>query len=56
MGKVKSWVMDMEVDAAEMSKDLFCKKHGTEHKDVWDSVNDPNYDDGITGRECEEVA
>ena len=56
MGKIKSWLMDMEQDAAEMSLFLFCRKHGAEHMDVWKSVNDPNYDDGISGRECEEAA
>ena len=55
MGKIKSWLMDMEQDAAEMSLFLFCRKHGAAHMDVWKSVNDPNYDDGITGREPEEV-
>ena len=55
MGKVKSWLMDMETDAAEMSKLLFCAKHGAVHQDIWDRVNDPNYDDGISGREPEEV-
>ena len=56
MGKVKSWLMDMETDAAEMSKLMFCVKYGAEHMDVWDSVNDPNYDDGISDREPEEAA
>ena len=26
MGKVKQWLMDMEEDAAEMSKLIFCLK------------------------------
>ena len=56
MGKIKSWLMDMETDAAEMSKLMFCVKYGAEHMDVWDSVNDPNYDDGISDREPEEAA
>ena len=45
--------MDMEEDAAEMSKLIFCLKHGAVHQDIWDRVNDPNYDDEI--REPEEV-
>ena len=53
MGKVKQWLMDMEEDAAEMSKLIFCLKHGAVHQDIWDRVNDPNYDDEI--REPEEV-
>jgi hypothetical protein len=56
MGKVKEWLMTMEEDAADMSKLQFCAKYGAVHQDVWDSVNDPNYDDGISGRECEEAA
>lgn len=47
MGKVKQWLMNMEEDAAEMSKLIFCLKHGAVHQDIWDRVNDPNYDDGI---------
>ena len=53
MGKVKQWLMNMEEDAAEMSKLIFCLKHGAVHQDIWDRVNDPNYDDGM--REPEEV-
>ena len=53
MGKVKQWLMDMEEDAAEMSKLIFCLKHGAVHQDIWDRVNDLNYDDEI--REPEEV-
>jgi hypothetical protein len=56
MGKVKEWLMTMEEDAVDMSKLFFCTKHGAENQDIWDRVNDPNYDDGISGRECEEVA
>ena len=36
-----------------MSKLIFCLKHGAVHQDIWDRVNDPNYDDEI--REPEEV-
>ena len=47
MGKVKEWLMTLEEDAADMSKLLFCAKHGAVHQDIWDRVNDPNYDDGM---------
>ena len=53
MGKVKQWLMTMEEDAAEMSKLMFVLKHGAVHQDIWDRVNDPNYDDGM--REPKEV-
>ena len=56
MGKVKEWLMTMEEDAADMSKLQFCAKYGAVHQDVWDSVNDPNYDDGISGSEPEELS
>jgi hypothetical protein len=46
MGKVKAWLMTMEEDAADMSKLQFCATHGAVHMDIWDRVNDPNYDDG----------
>tara|TARA_R110001606_G_scaffold382859_1_gene544844 strand:+ start:125 stop:316 length:192 start_codon:yes stop_codon:yes gene_type:complete len=47
MGKVKAWLMTMEEDAADMSKLQFCATHGATHMDIWDRVNDPNYDDGM---------
>jgi hypothetical protein len=28
MGKVKSWIMDMEEDAVDMSVEEWCAKHG----------------------------
>ena len=54
MGKIKAWLMTMEEDAADMSKLQFCAAHGAVHMDIWDRVNDPNYDDGE--REPVEVA
>ncbi len=54
MGKVKQWLMQMEEDAAEMPKLVFCLKYGAVHQDIWHRVNDLNYDDGM--REPEEVA
>jgi hypothetical protein len=43
--RVKSWVMDMEEDAREMSKDEFIKKHGESYADIWEKENDPDYED-----------
>ena len=31
--------MDMEQDAAEMTKDEFIKKHGQKNANIWDRVN-----------------
>jgi len=43
-GAVKGWLMDMESDAAEMTRDEFIKKHGQRHADIWDRVNSENPD------------
>ena len=39
MGKVKAWLMEMEEDAAEMTRDEFMDKHGEYQVDIWDRVN-----------------
>tara|TARA_Y100001951_G_C11251869_1_gene246940 strand:+ start:799 stop:984 length:186 start_codon:yes stop_codon:yes gene_type:complete len=39
MGKVKAWLMEMEEDAAEMTRDEFIEEHGEYQVDVWDRVN-----------------
>ena len=44
-GKVKGMVMDMEDDAADMSRDDFIKKYGRGYEDIWDKVNDEEYMD-----------
>ena len=38
-GAVKGYLMDLEQDAAEMSKDEFIKKHGQSKANIWDRVN-----------------
>ena len=35
MGKVKSWLMDMEEDAADMLMEDFVQKHGKNQTDIW---------------------
>lgn len=45
MGAVKGWVMDMEQDAVEMTRDQFIKIHGKFNADIWDRMNDPDYVD-----------
>lgn len=37
-GRVKDMVMDMEQDAAEMSREEFIKKHGKSYVDIYDRV------------------
>jgi hypothetical protein len=37
-GGVKNWLMDMEQDATEMSREEFIKKHGQSHVDVYDKI------------------
>jgi hypothetical protein len=37
-GKVKNWLMDMESDAVDMSREAFIKKHGQSQAHVWDRV------------------
>ncbi len=44
-GKVKGMVMDMEDDAADMSRDDFITKYGKHNVDIWDRVNDEDYVD-----------
>ena len=38
-GKVKAWLMEMEDDALEMTRDEFMDKHGEYQTDIWDRVN-----------------
>ena len=44
-GKVKGMVMDMEDDAADMSREEFIMKYGNHNADIWDKVNDEDYRD-----------
>ena len=44
-GKVKGMVMDMEDDAADISRDEFIEKYGRGYADIWDKVNDEDYMD-----------
>ena len=40
MGKVKAWLMKMEEDAVEMTRDEFIEEHDEYQLDVWDRVNE----------------
>ena len=38
MGKVKAWLMDMEEDAMDMSREAWVEKHGKSCVKVWEDV------------------
>ena len=55
MGRVKAWLMEMEEDAAEMTRDEFIDKHGEYQVDIWDRVNAVDADSYIQikrGMDC----
>ena len=45
MGKMKSWLMDMEEDATKMSANEFRMQHGEEHMYIWETANGPESPD-----------
>ena len=54
-GKVKAWLMKLEEDAAEMTRDEFIDKNGEYEADVWDRVNEVDADSDIQikrGMDC----
>ena len=60
-GRVKDMMLDMEADAADMSKEEFIKTHGKQYAYIWDKVQgqmsgDPQYDEsGVNeGRQKDE--
>ena len=64
-GRVKSWVMDMEEDAYDMTREEFIAKHGESHVDIWDKVHsgedeyepEPNFESySITTRDNREFS
>ena len=38
MGKIKAWLMEMEDDALDMTREEFIKKHGKFYVEVWTKV------------------
>ena len=38
MGRVKSWVMDMEDDVWELDRETWIEKHGISNVDIYDRV------------------
>ena len=54
-GKVKVWLMKMEEDAAEMTRDEFIDKNGEYEADIWDRVNKVDADSYVQikrGMDC----
>ena len=43
-GKVKEWLMKMEEDAVDMTRDEFMDRHGEYEVDIWDRVNEVDAD------------
>ena len=52
-GRVKGMMMDMEDDAADMSKAEFIKKHGESNVTVWDKVQKEKEEMGIESAQPE---
>tara|TARA_Y100000310_G_scaffold12082_1_gene12549 strand:- start:363 stop:548 length:186 start_codon:yes stop_codon:yes gene_type:complete len=55
MGKVKAWLMEMEDDALEMTRDEFIEKYSEYEVDIWDRVNKVDADSYIKvkrGMDC----
>jgi hypothetical protein len=44
MSKMGQWVMEMQEDAASMTQEDFVNKHGVSQKDVWEKVQDEEFD------------
>ena len=40
MSKTGAWVLQMQEEAAEMTKDEFIKKHGEHNLDLWQEVHE----------------
>ena len=54
-GKVKAWLMEMEEDAVDMTRDEFIDKHGEYQVDIWDRGNAVDADSYIQmkrGMDC----
>ena len=54
-GKVKAWLMEMEEDAVDMTRDEFMDKHGEYQVDIRDRVNKVDADSYIQikrGMDC----
>ena len=47
MSKTGQWVLQMQEDANDMTREEFIKKHGEAQVDTWDSVNKINNEENI---------
>ena len=41
MSKIGAWVLDMQEDAVDMTREQFILKHGEGCVDVWEQVHNP---------------
>lgn len=44
MSKMGQWVMEMQEDAVSMTQEDFVNKHGVSQKNVWEEVQDEEFD------------
>jgi|TARA_R110000824_G_scaffold215240_1_gene401461 hypothetical protein len=45
MSKTGRWVLQMEEDAQDMTREEFIKRHGLYGVDIWDSIHNPNHNE-----------
>lgn len=44
MSKMGQWIMEMQEDATSMTQEAFVNKHGVSQKNVWEEVQDEEFD------------
>lgn len=53
MSKTGSWILGMQEDAYDMSREEFIKVHGMNQVDIWDKIHkeefEPDYEPDIEG-------
>ena len=53
MSKTGSWILGMQEDAYDMSREEFVKVHGIGQVDIWDKIHkeefEPDYEPDIEG-------
>tara|TARA_R100001244_G_C5064016_1_gene109623 strand:+ start:88 stop:261 length:174 start_codon:yes stop_codon:yes gene_type:complete len=45
VSKTGQWVLRMEEDAQDMTREEFIKRHGLYGVDIWDSIHNPNHNE-----------
>jgi len=51
MGKVKSWLMQMEEDALHMDRDEWCAEHGESCIEIWNEARRKAQEEGYDQEE-----